>query len=184
MKTFASIIFLVLLFEVSALSQCQLGEEDRGVYNQMKFSMDNHLYNDAKLRAKVLLTKYGDLCPQLYFDAGWLSFMTDSWWDAIDFLKLSLAKLEYNKSRFEFAYSSVGISYYEVGYYKESVAYLNEAINLNADPEYYKYRGLSFYKLEDYPSAMNDFNTAKKYGSDFTDEETDIFWDASSKLKP
>lgn len=109
--------------------------------------------------------------------------MTESWWDAVEFLKLSLWKLSYDKTRFEFAYSGVGIAYYELGYFKESITYLNDAIRLNAKADYYKYRGLSYYKLEDYNNAMLDFNTAKSYGSDFDEEESDAFWDAAAKLK-
>ena len=186
MSRFTKILFtLLLLWQTgnSLYGQCRLGEEDRGVYQQMKFSMENHLYSDAKIRAKILLTKYGGSCPDLYFDAGWLSYYTDSWWDAVEFLKASLSILAYNADKFEFAYSAVGISYYELGYYKESVAYLNEAINISGKADYYKYRALSFYKLEDYTNAMTDFQAAKKYGSDFTDEETDFFWDAAAKVK-
>jgi tetratricopeptide (TPR) repeat protein len=187
MYKFTKILFLLILLNAGGgvlYSQCQLGDEDKGVYKQMKFGMENHLYNDAKIRAKILLTKYGGTCPDLYFDAGWLSFYTQSWWDAVEFLKTSLRIMAYSSSRFEFAYSSVGISYYELGYYKESIAYLNEAIYIKGEAEYYKYRALSYYQLEDYITAMNDFQTAKKYGSDFTDEETDFFWDTDAKLKP
>ncbi len=149
----------------------------------MQFSMQNGLYGDAKIRAKILIIKYGDLCPNLYYDAGWLSFQTESWWDAVDFLKLSLRKLAYDRSKFEFCYSSVGISYYELGYYKDGIAYLNEAISMNGNADYYKYRGLCYYKLEDYLSALNDFQTAKKNGSEFNDYESEFFWDASKKVK-
>lgn len=186
MKKFFKILlisFLVSICTKQALSQCQLGEEDKGVYSQMQFSMQNHLYNDAKIRAKLLLTKYGDTCPQLYFDAGWLSFMTESWWDAVEFLKLSLWKLSYDRTKFEFAYSGVGIAYYELGSYSQSISYLDDAIRINGKADYYKYRGLSYYKLEDYNNAMLDFNTAKKYGSEFDEDESDIFWDAASKIK-
>jgi tetratricopeptide (TPR) repeat protein len=178
------IIFLSLFFSVSAYSQCRIGEEDKGVYDQMKFGMENHLYNDAKIRAKILLTKYGYQCPDLYWDAGWLSFMTESWWDAIEFLGYSLRILSFDHGKFEFAYAAIGVSYYNTGSYENSIAYLNEAINLNQKADYYKYRGMNYYKLEDFTRAMDDFNLAKKYGSDFTDEETDFYWDASKKLKP
>lgn len=187
MQRIFKILLMLIILKWAAgnlYSQCQIGEEDRGVYQQMKFSMENHLYNDAKIRAKILITKYGGSCPDLYYDAGWLSFMTESWWDAVEFLKLSLNVMDYNKSKFEFAYASVGKSYYELGYYKEAITYLNEAININGNADYYKYRAMSYYKLEDYTNAMNDFNTAKKYGSDFTDEETDFYWDTSAKVKP
>jgi tetratricopeptide (TPR) repeat protein len=185
-RVFKILLMLIILKWAAGnlYCQCQLGEEDRGVYQQMKFSMENHLYSDAKIRAKILITKYGGSCPDLYYDAGWLSFMTESWWDAVEFLKLSINVMAYSKSKFEFAYASVGKSYYELGYYKEAVIYLNEAININGNADYYKYRAMSYYKLEDYTNAMNDFNTAKKYGSDFTDEETDFYWDTSKKVKP
>lgn len=61
-----NITIFALIFVSEAYSQCQIGEEDKGVYEQMKFGMDNHLYNDAKIRAKILLTKYGYQCPDLY----------------------------------------------------------------------------------------------------------------------
>jgi tetratricopeptide (TPR) repeat protein len=122
------IVFVISLSAGNTYTQCRMGDEDKSVYDQMRFSMQNHLYSDAKIRAKILITKYGDACPNLYYDAGWLSFMTESWWDAVEFLKLSLWKLSYDKVKFEFAYSGVGIAYYELGYFKESVGYLDEAI--------------------------------------------------------
>lgn len=188
MINFFKILIISLALFISTksavYSQCQLGEEDKGVYDQMRFGIQNGTYSDAKIRAKILITKYGDLCPNLYFDAGWLSYKTQSWWDAVEFLKLSLNKLAYDRNKFEFAYASVGEAYYELGYYKEAVAYLNEAIYINADADYYKFRAMSYYKLEDYTNAMTDFQTAKKNGSDFSEEETEFFWDAAAKVKP
>lgn len=186
MKYAIYILSTVILIglQVNSYSQCQLGEEDKGIYDQMRFGMQNGTYGDAKIRAKVLLTKYGDYCPNLYFDAGWLSYKTQSWWDAVEFLKLSLNKLAYDKNKFEFSYAAVGEAYYELGYYKEAIAYLNEAIAFNGKADYYKFRAMSYYKLEDYTNAMTDFQTAKKNGSDFSEEETDFFWDAAAKVKP
>lgn len=60
-KIFVTAI-LIFVSGGSIYSQCRMGDEDKGVYDQMKFSMQNHLYSDAKIRAKVLITKYGDAC--------------------------------------------------------------------------------------------------------------------------
>jgi tetratricopeptide (TPR) repeat protein len=166
----------------SIYAQCRIEPEDKGVYEQLKFSMNNGVWGDAKIRGKILITKYGDNCPDLYYDIGWVSFKTESWWDAIDLLKLALSRMSYDRYKYEFAYSAVGISYYESGYHKEAITYLDAAINTSAKADYYKYRGLAYYNLEDYQNAMNDFQTAKKYGSEFNDTESDFFWDASSKL--
>lgn len=189
MRSITSLIsgFLLLITVISAgsgngFSQCRIEPEDKGVYEQLKFSMNNGVWGDAKIRGKILITKYGDNCPDLYYDIGWVSFMTESWWDAIDLLKLALSRMSYDRYKYEFAYSAVGISYYESGYYKEAIAYLDAAINTNSKADYYKYRGLAYYKLEDFQNAMNDFQTAKKYGSEFNDTESDFYWDASSKL--
>jgi len=172
----------ILLTGSSIYAQCRIEPEDKGVYEQLKFSMSNGVWGDAKIRGKILITKYGDNCPDLYYDIGWVSFKTESWWDAIDLLKLALNRMSYDRYKYEFAYSAVGISYYESGYYKEAITYLDAAINTNSKADYYKYRGLAYYKLEDYQNAMYDFQAAKKYGSVFNDTESDLFWDASSKL--
>jgi tetratricopeptide (TPR) repeat protein len=164
-------------------AQCQMGEEDAGVYKQMRFSMDNGLYGDAKIRAKVLITKYGNLCPELYYDAGWLSYMTESWWDTIEFMKLALITMKYSNQRQLFAYAAVGIAYYNVDYYSEAIQYLDKAISLESKADYYKYRGLAYYKLEDFDMALLNFQEAKKLGSEFNSSESDIFWDAASKIK-
>lgn len=178
---FFSIVFL--LVETSLRAQCRLGEEDTGVYKQMQFSMQNGLYGDAKIRAKVLITKYGNSCPELYYDAGWLSYMTESWWDTIEFMRLALRTLDFSNQRLLFAYAAVGIAYYNVDYSTESITYLDKAISLDPKADYYKYRGLAYYKLEDYNSALTDFQEAKKLGSEFNSSESDIFWDAAAKIK-
>ncbi|MBE2217477.1 MAG: hypothetical protein IAE90_04685 [Ignavibacteria bacterium] len=176
-------IFLLAANSGSVNSQCRLGEEDAGVYKQMQFSMQNGLYGDAKIRAKVLIIKYGNSCPELYYDAGWLSFMTESWWDTIEFMRLALRTLEFSNQRLLFAYAAVGIAYFNVDYSTEAIAYLDKAISLDARADYYKYRGLAYYKLEEYNYALTDFQEAKRLGSEFNSSESDIFWDAASKLK-
>jgi len=186
MKAYILLILLIFILAVnsgSVISQCQMGEEDAGVYKQMRFSMDNGLYGDAKIRAKVLIIKYGNACPELYYDAGWLSYMTESWWDTIEFMRLALRTLDINNQRLIFAYASVGIAYYYVDYNQEAIAYLNNAISLDPRADYYKYRGLAYYKLEEYNYALTDFQEAKKLGSEFNSSESDIFWDAAAKLK-
>lgn len=183
--TIAGLLLLVAVFQAGSnqsIAQCRIEPEDKGVYEQLKFSMSNGVWGDAKIRGKILITKYGDNCPDLYYDIGWVSFKTESWWDAIDLLKLALSRMSYDRNKYEFAYSAVGISYYESGYYKEAIAYLDAAINTNSKADHYKYRGLAYYKLEDFQNAMYDFQTAKKYGSEFNDTESDFYWDASSKL--
>ena len=186
MKTFTFLILFYVLLAVNTVSiksQCQIGEEDAGVYKQMQFSMQNGLYGDAKIRAKVLIIKYGNSCPELYYDAGWLSYMTESWWDTIEFMRLALRTLDFSNQRLLFAYAAVGIAYYNVDYNTEAIAYLDKAISLDPKADYYKYRGLSYYNLEEYSYAMNDFQEAKKLGSEFNSSESDIFWDAAAKIK-
>lgn len=183
MKAVLTFFFISFLGINGLFAQCRMGEEDKGVYDQMRFGMKNHLYSDAKIRGKILLTKYSYSCPDLYYDVGWLSFFTESWWDAVEYLKYALRILAYDRIKFEFAYASAGRSYYELGYYKESILYLDEAIKISSGADYYKYRAMSYYKLEDYTRAMEDFNTAKKEGSDFNDTETEFYWDAASKVK-
>lgn len=99
MKTYIFLILLIFILANSGSvnSQCQMGEEDAGVYKQMRFSMDNGLYGDAKIRAKVLIIKYGNACPELYYDAGWLSYMTESWWHTIEFMRLALRTLDIDR---------------------------------------------------------------------------------------
>ncbi len=188
MKTAKFIILLILFYggifpNIGIKAQCSMGEEDAGVYEQMRFSMNNGLYGDAKIRGKILIIKYGDYCPQLYFDVGWLSFKTQAYWDAIEFLKLSLRKLDYSKEKFEFCYFAVGESYYELGYYSNALLYLTEAINIDPKGDYYKFLGLSHYKLGDYNLALTELRQAKDNGSDFSEEETEIFWETIEKLK-
>lgn len=186
MKTAVYITILSIIFflaEASLRAQCRLGEEDSGVYKQMQFSMQNGLYGDAKIRAKVLITKYGNSCPELYYDAGWLSYMTESWWDTIEFMRLALRTLDFSNQRLLFAYAAVGIAYYNVDYNTEAIAYLEKAISLDPKADYYKFRGLAYYQLEEYNYALADFQKAKKLGSEFNSSESDIFWDAASKIK-
>jgi tetratricopeptide (TPR) repeat protein len=185
-KTVVYIVLLsavLLIAEAGLRAQCRLGEEDAGVYKQMQFSMQNGLYGDAKIRAKVLIIKYGNSCPELYYDAGWLSYMTESWWDTIEFMRLALRTLDFSNQRLLFAYAAVGIAYYNVDYNTEAIAYLDKAISLDPKGDYYKYRGLSYYNLEEYNYAMADFQEAKKLGSEFNSSESDIFWDAAAKIK-
>ncbi|MBL8017802.1 MAG: hypothetical protein JNK43_11065 [Ignavibacteria bacterium] len=184
-KNFQLVLFIFTIFAIagSLNSQCRLGEEDSGVYKQMQFSMQNGLYGDAKIRAKVLITKYGNSCPELYYDAGWLSYMTESWWDTIEFMRLALRTLDFSNQRLFFAYAAVGIAYYNVDYNTEAIAYLDKAISLDPKADYYKFRGLAYYQLEEYNYALADFQEAKKLGSEFNSSESDIFWDAASKIK-
>ncbi|MCC7158735.1 MAG: hypothetical protein IT281_04265 [Ignavibacteria bacterium] len=178
------ILFCVCIFSnIGIKAQCNMGEEDEGVYEQMRFSMNNGLYGDARIRGKILIVKYGNQCPQLYFDVGWLSFKTESYWDTIDFLKLSLRTLDYDREKFEFSYYAIGVSNYELGNYPNAVLYLREALKISDKGDYYKYIGLSYYGMSEYSSAMTEFNRAKEIGSDFSNEETDIYWETVEKLK-
>ena len=188
MKIAKFIILLILFYgcifsNISIYAQCNMGEEDSGVYEQMRFIMNNGLYGDARIKGKMLITKYGDWCPQLYFDVGSLSFKTQSYWGAIDFLKLSLRTMDYSRDTFEFCYFAVGVSYYELGYYSNALLYLTEAININPKGDYHKFRGLSYYEPGDHEFAFTELRRAKQSGSEFNDEETDIFGEVVDILK-
>lgn len=75
----------------------------------------------------------------------------------------------------DFSKYFLGEYYFKTGAYQEAISYLNEFIKCNREANWYlarRYRGLSYYNLNNYDKALQDFNEILiKYPNDKTNAD-------------